>query len=120
MMTKDEFKMLSNEIEEVLQKVGDKYGVDISGGNIRYSNIDATMQLKLAKKLVDGKPYEQAEFEKYCYQYGLTPNDYKRKIEANGTTYVLIGLNPKAPKYPLLVENEENKCYKMALDALRR
>ena len=53
----DEFR---SDVEAVLEDVGEKYGVSIEAGSISYNDIEFKMGLKMTKKNVDGKSFEQA------------------------------------------------------------
>ena len=118
----DEFR---SDVEAALEDVGEKYDVSIEAGSISYSDIEFKMGLKMKKKNVDGKSFEQAAFEKHCKMFGFKPADYRREFKERATrgtgteVWKLVGFNPNAPKYPMIVENSQGKQYRMTLDAVK-
>lgn len=45
---------------------------------------------------------EQKAFEANCYKVGLRSSDFGKKFAYRGEKYVIVGVNPRAHKYPLI------------------
>ena len=116
MLTKKGFDEFRKEVERALGDVAKKYGADIKGGKIGYSENNFTMELKVNKIDIGGISFEQAEFEKYCGLFGLKPEDYNRRITYCGKGYNLIGFKPSASKYNVLAKCEDGVTYKWTQD----
>jgi len=115
-------KLLRNEIDEALAKVGQKYGVTFQGGNIRYTAESFKMQISAATKGVNGEsePAEVKDFKNSCFIYGMTPNDLGRQFLVSGESYKLIGYKPKNHKYPFVGQRADGKRFKFTLETVRR
>lgn len=98
-VTVDMIKSFQVDFKEAVKGLEQKYGCEISLGNVKYSDVNFTSSMKVTKR-VNGKSAEQVEFERYCNLYGFNPSDYGRRIKSRqGESFVLIGFNPKARKY---------------------
>lgn len=71
MLSKKGFEMFRKETEQVLQEIAKKYDVNIHAGHISYDSNHFELKLEVTKKEINGKSYEQTEFEKECIYYGL-------------------------------------------------
>lgn len=118
MLTKAEFKELRERIEKDLSKLSEDYGIEIKAGNIKYEQNSFNITLNATKKEVNGKSFEQAEFEKLCRIYGLTADDYMRKIALSGKTYFICGFSRGASKYPIIVKDAYGKQFKAPMSAV--
>ena len=119
MLTKEQFRMFRQDVNEVLKGVADKYNVDLQAGNISYSDTNFTMKLEAKAREINGQSFEQAEFEKYCLLYGFSKSDYNREFILNGRKFYLIGFKPKASKYPALAKCEDGKNYKFSAEIIK-
>ncbi len=106
---KQEFINFRNEVNEALKEISNKYNIDLKAGNITYTNNSFTCKLEAKAKEIDGKSYEQIEFEKYCMIYNLKPTDYNKLIQYCGNTYILVGFKPRSGKYPILAKKDDGK-----------
>lgn len=58
---------------------------------------------------------QEAQFLKYCYDYGLTPNDLHAKfITPKNETIELVGFNQTNKKYKFIVKDVANNTYKVS------
>jgi len=71
MLSKKEFDAFRKETELTLVELAKKYNVNIEAGKIKYTSDSFNLDLKVTKKEVNGKSFEQSEFEKYCILYGF-------------------------------------------------
>lgn len=118
--SKKEFDIFRNEVNIALQTLAEKYNFNIKCGHISYSDIDFKMTVEVKDKEIDGKSYEQANFEKLCLCYGFKPNDYHKQFSFNGNTYTLCGFNPKARKMPVLAANCNGQKFKFEASSVKK
>jgi len=118
--TKEELRNYRVEIEQALQIVAEKHNINIHAGNINYTSNDFKLTLEVSKKEVDGLSYEQAEFNKNCFLFGFTPEDYKKTFAMNGKLFTITGFNLKAHKMPIHAIGNDGRGYKFASDTVKR
>lgn len=111
------------EAEKALEEVGKKHGVHFEFGNIRFtaSNFRSTLKAtKVAGDVEDPKAIERAKFEADAAKvYGIDPEDYGRAFKIRGKNFTLVGLKPRARKYPLIGRNgADGKLYKFPQQVL--
>ena len=119
MLNKNQFAEFRKESEKALQELAEKYNVNIIAGKIKYTEDSFNLDLQVAKKEIDGKSFEQSEFEKNCFMYGLSPKDYKKEISYGGNSYTITGFKPRSTKYPILAKRDDGKVYKLPLEIVR-
>lgn len=114
-----------DEIEAALSEFAEKYGIAVSVGNASFTPGPggyATFKLELATKTPAGEvnTKQAADFNLYCYRYGLKPEHLNREISFAGRDYKIIGLMPKSSRYPLLAERvDDGKHVKLPIEAAR-
>ena len=113
MLDRSEFRELSKDIKKALLPVAEKYSITIDPGNISYTDLDATMKLKLTDNTHGREDYEKKKFNQLCQAYGFEPEDYLRNISLGGEPVKLVGFNPKAKKYPVILQAMDGKKYKV-------
>ena len=120
MFSKEELRLYRFEIEQALKEVADKHNVNIHAGNITYTDSSFKLTLEVNKKEVAGKPFEQAQFEKYCLMFGFKPEDYGKQFVSNGKMFTITGFNLKAHKMPVLAKSIDGKGYKFPESTVKR
>jgi hypothetical protein len=120
MLTKKEFESFRRETEEALHKISEKYNVNIHAGGIKYSSNNFDLTLEVTKKEVNGKSFEQAEFESGCIFCGLKPEDYGKNFRSGNKQFIIYGVNLRAKTMPILARDENGQEYKFALDTIKR
>jgi thiamine monophosphate kinase len=110
MFNKQQFNEFRQDFQNALKEVSEKYNVTITAGNISYTNIDFTMKVNVKMNEVEGKSFEQAEFEKYCLMFGFSPDDYGKKAVNLGEEYILVGFYPRKRKQPVKI-TKDGKSY---------
>jgi hypothetical protein len=116
MLTKQEFTNIRGEIEKSLEKIAEKYNINMKAGKIKYDTNKFDVCLSCTKKEVNGKSFEQSEFEKYCHFFNLNKNDYMKEVKnpISGKTFIITGFALTSKKYPILAKcKEDNKTYKL-------
>jgi len=118
MLTNLQFKSFRQEAENALQEIAKKYDVNIKTGSIKYTSNSFNVDLQVTKKEVNGIAFEQAEFERYCFLYGIPKNAYNKELNMNGKKYYPISFKPKASKYPVIVKCSDGNNYKWEITTL--
>lgn len=119
MFTKNELKIYRVEMENALKGFAEKYNFDIKAGNISYDSNSFNIKIEVRQKEINGKSFEQAEFESLCVLFDFKPEDYGKKFNYNGRMFSLTGFNTKAHKMPILATSE-GKTYKFAPDTIKK
>lgn len=102
-------KQIDNDVVDALKSVEAKWGIKFNVGGGTYSDDTFTTKLKIALAGVD---VAKKEWDRYCYRFGLKPEDYGSMFESRGTTFKVVGLKPKSRRYPIIGENDNGMRYK--------
>ena len=124
-ITKTNIKSIRNDLDSALAKVGKKYGLAISTGNIRFNASE--LRTKITASVVDSSsvavgvdPADAAlvsDFNRNKARWGVTKN-IGDTVTYGGSSYKLVGSKSSRPKYPLVVEGVQGGRYKMPLSAI--
>lgn len=103
---------LSAKLKEIGAELGVSLDLDPSStydpeiGFVRFklTVANATGEVPVSKCSLD--------FKKYAMIYGLTPEHLGKSFAYAGKQYRLTGLNPKAPRFPVIVEHN-GKSYRL-------
>jgi len=120
MLSNAEFKVFRKEVEMALVNIAKKYDVDVHTGGISYTANSFSLKLNMNKKEINGKSFEQAEFEKNCILFDFKPDDYNKEFSTIHGTYNLIGFNLKSHKYGALARSKDGKNYKFIAESVKR
>jgi hypothetical protein len=120
MLNKKGFAEFRQETEKALQELAKKFGVNIHAGSISYTDNNFTLKLEVTKKEIEGKSFEQVEFEKNCWMCGLKPEDYKKQFTLNGKVYSIVAIKPRATKMPIVATRPDGSRYKFSEDTVKR
>ena len=120
-LTRAYLKGFRDRLNGCLAELGESEGLTLETSNIRYTGTTFTIKVE---GTVAGNADEaariqfKAALDKKPFMFaGLTADDYGKEFSAYGETYRLVGLKPRSPKYPLVVETG-GKTYKMRLEAV--
>jgi hypothetical protein len=118
MLNKKEFEAFRKETEKAMEEIAKKYNVNIKAGKIKYTTDSFNLDLQVSKKEVNGKSFEQSEFERYCDLYGFDAEDFGKKFTTGrGKTFILDGFKTSARIMPVLATCvEDGKRYKFQTD----
>lgn len=94
---KSNFNVFREDVEAALRDVAKKHNIQITCGNISYTDIEFTLQLVCVNNM-NGEDGKKLLFEKYCSFYGFKKSDYERKFYMDGKRFKLVGFNPNSPK----------------------
>ena len=110
-MTSINFNNFRNEIEVALATVAEKYGCEVTAGNIKYDNTSIDISLAFKAKGENGESAEEVDFKKLCNRYGFGPDDYNSVILAGGKAYRFVGFNTRARKNTCILKDANGKTY---------
>lgn len=110
-LTETNFNQFRDDILNALAAVAEKYGCEVTMGNIKYdmTSIDTTLYFKA--KGDNGESATQIQFNSRCADYGFTPEDYLRAVCLDGKMYRLVGFNPRARKNYCIIEEKNGKQF---------
>ena len=104
-------KQLRQEIDQALQALGKKHGIELTAGAATYADKYATFKLKVNTL---GNSEEAIQFDRFKILHGLDHLSPGDTIQHRNTRYKILGMKPRSKKYPFLVENLGNgKTYKV-------
>lgn len=104
-------KYIDQRLMEAIADLGDELGLSIKVGSGSYSSTSYTPKLEI--KLLDqatGVAVVDPFFKLKCDQHGLDPTMISRE------GYRLSGYNPRAPRFPWLMEDTRNGQQRKATD----
>ncbi len=119
MLTKLEFDLFRKDTERAMREIANKYGVEIHAGKIKYTSDSFFMEIKANRPEVNGKSFEQSEFEKYAFLYGFDKTDYNKQFRMKGQVFTVYGFKASARTMPVLARGEDGKNYKFGTEVKR-
>jgi len=108
--------LIRDRINKELAEAVAKLGLTAKAGHASYDDHSVTIRVEVA---LAGFDKARHEFDAYCHMYGLTLRDYGSTFRRGNATYKIVGLNPNAPKYPIIAELPSGKRYRFTLDAIK-
>lgn len=111
-------RMIADDIEIALAKVAKRYGVKIEVGNSSFSPTNCTTKINISTVAKNGTVMtkEATDFNRYASSFGITGYKLGDTFEHRFQQYKIIGLKPRARKYPVLAE-DVNTGYKFKFPA---
>lgn len=112
---KQNLPSVRTDISKALKDVEEKFGINISLGNISFGSDEFTVKMtvgigkpgeglsKMEKDFIDNKDYFGIRFD---LNYSFT---------SQGKTYKVVGLAPRSNKYPVLAQNSKGNVYKFGV-----
>lgn len=121
-INKDVCQLIRREMEAALKPVAEQFGVQIKylGGRFNDSNFET--RFEVAVKDSDGRAVTRMalHFKQCAVLYGFAPEDLGRKFRHAGVPFEIIGLNPDAPKYPIIAKRvRDGKQYRFTPDVVK-
>ena len=116
-------KMICSEIDEAVQSVAEKYGIKLERGNASYRTNNFVLKINGSVLTDTGQAMtrEASDFQKMAPLFGLSADDLGKEFVANGKRFVITGLKPRSPKYPILAaEVGTGTTYKFQVDTVVR
>jgi len=113
---------MRSEINDALDVVGQANGMTIGIGSITYSTTG--FKTRIEAELGNAEDAERTAFERATTHFfgEVTPEMYGMKFTTGRDTkeYTLIGLNHKAPKWPVLGRNTAGDTYRFKLSVISK
>ena len=91
-------------INAALKPVGEAQGVSLELGTMTYSPTQATTRLTI--RTLGGEP-EADDFNRLAHLYGLEPTDLGKQVELDGVLGTIVGLKPRARRFPILLRRAD-------------
>jgi hypothetical protein len=103
-------RLISVDLQAVLAPVAAKYGITIQYKGSRFSPDNVVFKIEGATIGSGGvaNTRERDNFKLYASMYGLKDTDLDREISYAGKKYVIIGLNTRRQKYPIVAKRVED------------
>ncbi len=118
MITKDELKMFRKDFSEAVKGLEKKYGVKLELHNISYTDIEFHTKLSATKVGESGeKQVDTSDFSWMKELLGFKGN-LGDSYTQRGVTYTIYNLDPKKPKYAVLLKGSDGKSYKAPVDSV--
>jgi hypothetical protein len=119
-VTAELLRQLGPEIQMALVDVGRRLGVGFTVGRASCTGLNATFKLEVGVVGDDGQvaTRESESFKSLAPMYGLNDSDLGREFVWRGKLHKIVGLNPKATRFPVLTESCGRK-YKASVVAVK-
>ncbi len=118
MFNKDICRQINKELAEAAAIIAAKHGLKVNGkgGTFDSAVFIAKMEFFHEDKKQDT---EKQTFQRMAPLYGLSPDWFGVEVAIYGDRYRIVGLKPKSPKYPILIERGGKKYKASAADIIR-
>ena len=102
---------LRNDIETALKLIAGKYNLCIKTGGVRYTPTEGKFKITVNTIDTDGtiETAARTKFVRLAASYNLDPDWLDKEFTHEGDTYKIVGLNPRAKRYPVEAVNVYNK-----------
>ena len=109
--TTEKIKMIQYDLKAALEEVGRRHGVAFATGALSYNELYFTVSLKgrFLDSLGTTTEADKEEFKIYASKFGLDPNLFGQFVTIGFKSYKIVGIAPKARKYPVVGENAGKK-----------
>ena len=98
MISKNLLESIEKDLENALKEASEKHGVELRFGGGTFTEVDATLKLKVTSGVKNSDEYLKQEWDKYCSLYGFKPEHFGTKVIHQGEEVRLIGFNYGKPK----------------------
>jgi hypothetical protein len=117
---RNNIKALRVEMDQAMQSISKKYGIEIQTGNASFSGNEVTFKVKANTVGSDGAAItkEAMQFEREKSLHGLNHLSIGDTIYIQGNPYILNGLNSRARKAPIQFSNNKGN-YKCSIQMLK-
>jgi hypothetical protein len=112
MFQKTELNLFRKDFEEAVKELEKKYGVKLELHAISYSDIEFHTKLTATKVGESGKKEVDTKTFSWMKELLGFKGNIGDKYTSNGVTYTVCDLDPKKPKYAVLLKGSNGKNYK--------
>jgi len=117
MFQKTEFDLFRKDFAEAVKDLEKKYGVKLELHSISYSDVEFHTKLTATKVGETGeKEVDTSVFGWMKELLGFKGNLGDSYTDYKGITYTVYNLDPKKPKYAVLLKGSNGKSYKASVD----
>jgi hypothetical protein len=110
---------MREDINEALKAVAEKHGCTISAGSASYSDLSFNLKLEVVENSTDGSVVTKAmiDWNENAKFLGLDESLLGKTVMIQGKTLEIVGLKPRASKYPVLGKDaRDGNTYKLPVD----
>ena len=112
MFQKTELKLFRKDFGEAVKGLEKKYGVKLELHSISYSDIEFHTKLTATKVGESGEKEVDTKTFGWMKELLGFKGNIGDKYTSNGVTYTVCDLDPKKPKYAVLLKGSNGKSYK--------
>jgi hypothetical protein len=115
----EKLKMIQYDLKDAFAEIGKKHGLQLVMGTMTYNELYFTMPVKgrFLDALGSTEAADKEEFELYARKFGLDPKLFGQTINTGLKSYKIVGIAPKARKYPVMAE-AQGKRYKLTAESV--
>lgn len=119
--TKPALRALRPELDAALAALGERFGITLRAGNIRFDNISAKITVEAAVRNPDGSVVSPAakDFKLLAFSYGLEPTDLGRSFTLSGNQFTLTGCRHRATAKPLVITRADGKVFHAGVELVK-
>ena len=99
------------EAQAALDAISAAHGITLKMGNIRYDPDRLSFTSKIEANIGSKADKAKNEWDKYCSMYGGKPGDFGRQFKTRHGNCTIIGINPRAKKYPIDAQAPDGSKY---------
>ena len=118
-----ELRVLREELDALLGKFAAERGISLKTGGIKFDATAVTIKVEGSIVTADGvvQSKERSAFARYCAIFGFKPEHLGATFKSGPTMYRITGLNPGAPRFPVLAERVyDGKGFKFPEESVKR
>ena len=117
---KTNLKKLRADMDNAISAVGEKYGIEIKGGNWSFSG--STVTMKFEGSIEGAQTAEMLAIEMYSEMDTGTEIKYGDEFDFKSNVGIakVVAYKTRSPKYPFIVESSDGSRYKMGSESLKR
>jgi hypothetical protein len=112
--SKERISIILKDLELALKEVEDKHGVLFKVGNATFEPKDFSTRIQCFEKNGDIDNVAYVEFLSLATFYGFNKDDYGKSFAYDGHIYTISGLKKSNRKYPVILERNDGKGFKMS------
>lgn len=115
MFTRELCRKIGSELEEAAAVIAAKHGLKKAAHlTVQFLSIGWNFSMRTKKQ-----DTEKQTFRRMAPLYGLHPDWFGAEVAIYGDRYRVVGIKPKLPKYPVLIEKDGKKFKASAADIIR-
>ncbi len=110
-----ECRLLSEEIISLLRPLAEKYGLELDRKGATFNTSSMTLPVVLSVGSLASEKIAD-EFERYAHMVGADPSWFNHRfLDHKGKGLTIVGLNLKAPKNCIQLEDDDGRTFKCSV-----